>query len=150
MNQNQISDPPPAKTDSKMPAGWQNHFQARPLRRHMAAWLVVGIALGWLIVPAYQWATISGFLISGMFCCAVLGIMTYPVTDHSFWVLGGAFGGLLICLLAALTIDAGPLDDKLPELGLISGALLGATSLVWLLPFRLILKFRPGVVAARD
>ncbi|MGI9516085.1 MAG: hypothetical protein ACR2NP_03480 [Pirellulaceae bacterium] len=120
---------------------FENHFLNRPLRWHMTAWLLVGCALGLLIAPSYEAAVLAGFLISGILCCAVLGLLTYPMSDHFLWTLAGAFVGALLLPLAAGVLQIGQWTDRIVAVGLISGALLGATSMIWLLPLRLILRF---------
>jgi hypothetical protein len=103
----------------------------------MLAWLLVGVALGWLMAPDASLAALAGFMISGVLCCGVLGVLTYPLSDHYLATLAGSAVGLAAFPWFGGWLAAGPLAAGWGELGLVSGALLGATSLVWTLPLRL-------------
>jgi uncharacterized membrane protein YfcA len=115
---------------------FRDHYRQRPLRWHFGAWLLVGLTLGFLIAPDMRLSSLVAYTFSGSVCCILLALLTYPFSDHYRLTLFGAGAGFLLSPLCMWIVDPEQPLIGVGQLGLVTGALSGATSLVWLGPLR--------------
>ena len=117
-----------------------NHFRARPWKSHFLAWQLLGMGLGVLMLPDRQLASWLGFAIAGACLGSMLAIMTFPFFENVRFTLVGAVVGLLMAPVANVLV--GPLPDNLAlvQLGLIIGGLMGASTMIWLAPWRILAR----------
>lgn len=109
----------------------RRHIAARPPAAHALAWTAVGVWMGILIAPAYDPKTMLAFVIAGCLVSFVMAVLAYPVSISHRHTLAGAITGLVVSAAAA----SWPVSSDFPlEMGLVIGALIGGTSLIWLRP----------------
>ncbi len=117
--------------------GLANHFRDRPIRAHLAAWMGIAIAMGLLMCPDFQGHNLVGFTISGVLCCAILGLLTWPLSDdYRITLVGALIGWMLLSPLVATVSGDYAREELLEVVGLIAGSLFGASGLIWLTPLR--------------
>lgn len=119
-----------------------SHYKDRPFRAHLAAWLLIGVALGITMLPGFDFGALMGFGISGVLFGVILSLLTYPFSGHFSFTVAGAFVGAAILPVLSIAGFYDEIISQYASLCLLVGAIIGSTSSIWQVPMTIVRTFK--------